>query len=383
MNQLRLFQVSTVTILNAGTTTITASQSGNENFEAAEGVLQELVINKAAQTITFDELPEKIVGDEAFELTASASSGLSVSYESSDETVATVSGSTVTILAVGTTTITASQIGNENYNEASAVAQSLNIIDPAKTTQTISFSEIESKTYGDPDFDLTATASSGLSVTFTSSDESVATISGNTVNIVGAGTTTITASQSGNDEFNAAADVIQQLVVNKAQQSITFDELPEKTINDEAFDLSASASSGLGVAFESSDETVATVSGNTVTIIGVGTTMITASQSGNENYEAATDVVQSLNIVDPSKSSQTISFSEIENKTYGDTDFDLTATASSGLSVSFTSADASVATITGSTVTIIGAGSTTITASQSGNDEFNAAGRCVTPTRGS
>ena len=58
------------------------------------------------------------MGDAAFELTATASSGLPVSYTSSDPLVASISGSTVTILRAGTVTITATQAGNDNWNPA-------------------------------------------------------------------------------------------------------------------------------------------------------------------------------------------------------------------------------------------------------------------------
>ena len=118
---------STVTILGAGTTTITASQAGDANRNAATPVPQTLTINKADQTITFGTLAAKTYGDPPFSLTAIADSGLTVSYASSDPSVASVSGSTVTILQAGTTTLTASQAGDGNHNAASPVARSLTV----------------------------------------------------------------------------------------------------------------------------------------------------------------------------------------------------------------------------------------------------------------
>src|SRR5690606_31109373 len=110
-------------------------------------------------------------GDPNFTLAATASSGLAVSYTSSDPTVATVSSTGfVTIVGPGSAVITATQAGNSNYNAATAVAQTLVVTSPAKTNQTITFGTIASKQVGDPNFTLTATASSGLSVTYTSSD---------------------------------------------------------------------------------------------------------------------------------------------------------------------------------------------------------------------
>jgi uncharacterized protein YjdB len=89
---------------------------------------------------------------------------------------------------------------------------------------------LDNKTFGDADFDLTATASSGLDVSYTSSDLTVATIDGSRVTIVGAGTTTITASQAGDDNYHAATDVQQTLTVEKAAQTITFGALDNKPL---------------------------------------------------------------------------------------------------------------------------------------------------------
>jgi len=81
----------------------------------------------ANQSITFGALGVKTVGDAPFTLGATASSGLAVSYASSVPTVASVSGNTVTILTAGSTTLTASQGGNGDYNAATAVPQTLTV----------------------------------------------------------------------------------------------------------------------------------------------------------------------------------------------------------------------------------------------------------------
>jgi hypothetical protein len=80
-----------------------------------------------AQTITFGALPAKTLGNPPFALTATSSSGLPISYESSDPTVASISGSTVTILKAGSTTITASQLGNGSFSPATSVSQLLTV----------------------------------------------------------------------------------------------------------------------------------------------------------------------------------------------------------------------------------------------------------------
>ena len=87
--------------------------------------------------------------------------------------------------------------------------------------QTITFGALSSVTYGVAPYTLTATASSTLPVSFDSSNTSVATISGTTITIVGAGTTTITASQAGDSNYNPATNVQQSLTVNQKALTIT------------------------------------------------------------------------------------------------------------------------------------------------------------------
>ncbi len=80
--------------------------------------------------------------------------------------------------------------------------------------QSISFSPIGSKIFGDPDFNLSATASSKLPVNYSSSDPMVASIDGSTVTILKVGTTIITASQAGDDYYRPAPEKQQTLIVN-------------------------------------------------------------------------------------------------------------------------------------------------------------------------
>jgi hypothetical protein len=104
-----------------------------------------------------------------------------------------------------------------------------------KSSQTITFGSLASKTYGDANFVLGATVSSGLPITYTSSNPSVATISGNTVTITGVGTTTITASQPGNVNYNAATSIAQVLTV-LASKAFTTNAIPG-VIQAENFDI--------------------------------------------------------------------------------------------------------------------------------------------------
>ena len=79
----------------------------------------------ATQTISFGSLANKIFGDAPFAVTATASSGLLVSFAASGACM--VLGIEVTMTGAGTCIITASQAGNANYSAAPNVAQPFNI----------------------------------------------------------------------------------------------------------------------------------------------------------------------------------------------------------------------------------------------------------------
>lgn len=80
-----------------------------------------------SQSITFDPLSSRVYGTSPFELTAASSSGLPISFMSSNVDVASVSGSVVTIHHAGVTTITASQSGNALYHPAVPLTQTLQV----------------------------------------------------------------------------------------------------------------------------------------------------------------------------------------------------------------------------------------------------------------
>ena len=88
-----------------------------------------------------------------------------------------------------------------------------------KTDQTISFAPLANKTFGDADFVVSATATSGLAVTFVASG--TCTISGATVHLTAAGNCTITASQAGNSDYNPAPNVSRSFVIATPAVTLT------------------------------------------------------------------------------------------------------------------------------------------------------------------
>ncbi|WP_299125319.1 MBG domain-containing protein [uncultured Tenacibaculum sp.] len=138
---------------NAGTYTVLATVN-DVNYQG--NTTETLTINKANQVITFGALSNVTYGDTSFNLTATSDSGLGVTYSSSDTSVATISGNTVTIVGTGSTTITANQVGNINYNAAN-VQQTLTV---GKKAIEIT-ADAKTKVYGDADPAFTYTVTNG------------------------------------------------------------------------------------------------------------------------------------------------------------------------------------------------------------------------------
>ena len=196
-----------------GTCTVVASQAGSSVFAAAPSVSRSFTVSPASQSISFPAVADQLLGTAAPALAATASSGLSVSFESSTPGVCTVSGTSLSLLSSGVCTVLAKQAGNSSYQAAADVARSFNV---AGTPQTITFSAIANQTLGTAMPALAATASSGLAVSYSSSTTAVCTVSGTAVSLLTAGTCTLTASQAGNASFAAASPVSQSFTVSAA-----------------------------------------------------------------------------------------------------------------------------------------------------------------------
>ena len=372
----------------AGMATITASQSGNDTYAAATPVTQVIMVETAgsqAQTIMFTLAGTGTVGNR-IDLSATTDSGLEVTFASSDETVAVIGTGTdagkLVLKTEGTATITASQAGNATYAPATPVTQMITVEAPGNQPQTITFTLPMTGTVGDV-VPLTATANSGLEVSYASSDEAVAVIGTGTdagkLVLKTTGTATITASQAGNATYAPAIAVTQMITVEApgtTSQTITFTLAGTGTVG-EKIDLNAMSDSGLDVRYVSSDEAVAAIGSGAdagmLVLLAAGTATITASQPGSPTYAPATPVTQSITV---SKQAQTITFTLATTGMVNDKPA-LTATATSTLPVTFTSSDEAVAAIgTGADAGMLvlkTAGTATITASQSGNDMYAAA----------
>jgi hypothetical protein len=290
---------STVTYQATGICTVTADQAGDDGFNAAPQVTLNIVVAKADQTITgFAANPTTGTVDGTSTLSATASSGLTVDFGSSTPLVCLVVGSTVTFNASGTCTVTANQVGDDNYNPATQVTLDIGI---DKTDQTITgLAADPAAGVVDGTSALSATASSGLAVDFGSSTLGVCIVVGNTVTYQATGTCTVTADQAGDDDYNAATQVSIDIIVAIAEQDITaFGADP-----DFGFIGSASILRAIGggssdpVIFGSNTPLICIVVDSIVSYIAVGTCTVTADQAGDDNYNDAPQITLDITVTE-------------------------------------------------------------------------------------
>nr|WP_281392465.1 MBG domain-containing protein [Chitinophaga varians] len=356
----------TLTITGVGTVTVTATQTGDANYYAATPVSQSFTITRAPLLVKADDKQR------AFGLANPALTYTITGFVYNDNSNV-ISGAPVLNTAANVTSaagaypiqVTAGSLSAANYTFT--LADGTLTVGPAD--QSISFPAISDRTYGEAAFTLNATASSALPVSYTVVS-GPATINGNTVTIVGAGTVTIAANQAGNNEFKPAPQATRTFNVAKATLTVT-------AKNDTRTYNGAAYTGGNGVdytGFVNGDNTgsltgTVTYSGTAQGATDAGSYVITPAGLNSNDY-TLTYVNGSLTIT---RATQQITFTAPANKNQGDAPFTLSATASSGLPVSFSSNNTPVMTITGNMATVGNAGTVIITATQAGNNNYEPA----------
>jgi sugar lactone lactonase YvrE len=216
---------------------------------------------------------------------------------------------------------------------------------------------------------VSAIASSGLAVTYSSSTLPVCTVdpSSGTVTFVQTGVCTIVASQPGNDEYNPATSVPQSFNITVGSQAVTFSSaVPGSPVytgsNNQTYVVAASASSGLPVVLlvDGSSTSGCVISGSAVSYgAGTGTCIIDADQAGDADYNPA-QAQQSFVV---GRAVPAVSVSDIPppEAVYGGSFIPTVNTDSAG-SISVSSSTPSVCAVNGTTVSFTGVGTCTLAA---------------------
>ena len=354
----------------AGTETVLISYTAGDISSVRGGRLASFIILPViltVQTIIFSQSLSKIIGDPPFTLTATSGSGLGMTYSSSNMAVATILGNVVTINGLGTSDITARQLGNATYAPA-RYTRTLTVNPLSKLDQTITFGILPIKIYGDTDFALSASASSGLSVSFSSDNLSVATVTAGLVHITGAGTAVITASQSGDGNYNPAPSVPQTLTVGKVDLTFTADNKIKEYLAQNPV-LTFVISGFVNGETQSVLDVLPSIQTTSLQNSPAGSYQVTLS-GGNDNSYNYVYVAGTLTIT---RIPQTIAFTDVPMRLLVKDTYTLSATSTSGLTVLFESKDVTKATIIGDLLTGISKGDVQIRAYNPGDQNYEAA----------
>jgi sugar lactone lactonase YvrE len=247
----------TVTGVSAGTVffNFNANTTGSPLVAHITVLGQKITVTQNAaallsQTINFGPLTNVTILAAPFTIGATATSGLTVSFLDQTPGVCSLTGTTVSVVALGTCTIQASQGGGSGYAPASNVSQSFQV---TLASQTINWTALApSVALSASPVTLSATASSGLTVTFASNSLSVCTVSGSSVTLLTTGSCSLTASQTGNADYSAAGQVTQSFTVTSGATL---------TISGQVT-LSSSGLSGVTITLSGSSSAVATTDSN-------------------------------------------------------------------------------------------------------------------------
>ena len=329
-----------VTAVGRGSATITVSSNGKT--ASCPVTVQDYELSLSETYIS-------MFAGESRNLTAvGAPSGATVSWSSSNSRVATVNNGRVSAVSSGSSTITAQfSQGGRSY---SATCQ----VNVSQTGITLSQYNISNLYVGGTTNLNASTSPSGQSVIWSSSNSSVATVSNSgRVTAVGAGSATITAQfVYGGTTYSESCSVsVIEVSVRIPGSSLSM------AVGDSEYLSAITSPSGESVSWSSSDSSVASVnSSGRVTAVGAGSTTITATiTAGGRTYSGSCRIT----VVKPSISISNSSLS----MTVGDNEYLSATTSPSGQSISWSSSDSSVASVSSNgRVSAVGAGSTTITA---------------------
>ena len=224
---------------------------------------------KVDPNLTFNDVTKNF-GDANFNLTATSSSTGAFTFTISDTSIATITGSTVSIVTAGITVVTVSQAADNKYYAAIAtMTLTINKINP-----TIVFNDVV-KDFGDSNFSLLVSSNSSGTFSFSVSDTNVATINNDVITITGGGSTTITVNQAEDTNYFAGTATMT-LTVNRISEAITFNNLT-KTYGDPDFMFNATSLSTGAMTFSVSNTIIATMVGSSTRIIGAGSTIVAVS----------------------------------------------------------------------------------------------------------
>lgn len=273
----------TLTVKGSGASVITAHQAATKTF-LADSIKTTFTVGLSSPTLTDFTIADKKVGDAAFTLVnpKSKSTGV-ITFKTNNAAVAKVTGNKVTIVGAGRGSIIAVQAATGNY-KADSITATFTVTGLKPTLGPLI---LPAKKVGEPAFIITNPTSNSTGLfTYKSSNTAVAYTTGNMVTIKAAGTTVITAIQAGTATYSADSTKATLTVTSGPIAPTLYSfVLPDKRVGDAPFTITAPGSTSAGAfTYTSSNTSVATINGNTITIKAKGQITITATQAASGNY---------------------------------------------------------------------------------------------------
>ena len=372
----------TTSTLAVGSRSITAVYGGDASFTGSTAPVHSQIVTQAATTTTATATPSPSSFGQAVTITATVASSVTPTGTVAFFDGATLLGTgtlsggaasfTTSALIVGSHSITAVYSGAASFNGSTSpvLPQTVN---STTTTTTVSGAPNPSSFGQAVTFTASVTCSGGTPTGTVSLFDGATllgsgTLSGGvasfTISALGAGNHSITGVYGGAGTFLGSSSPVAVQTVIKAIPVLSWLAplpIPAGATLD-AHQLNATASVPGSFLY--------TPASGAALGSGIGQTLsVSFTPTDSANYQSATTSV----VIDVQKAPQTISFAALAGKLLSDAPFNLSASASSGLTLSFASSNPAVATVSGSNVTVVGVGTTTITASQDGNASFSAA----------
>ena len=252
-----------------------------------------LTIEKADQTITWEQNFSNFCDKGEIELTATASSNEAVSYTVSDESIAQIvsrSGKTyLQALKPGKVVVCAIQNGSDCYNPATKIEREIEIKPLLVSSINLNLTNLSLNIGGSVSLYATVTPTNATNpaVIWSSSDEKVLTVDNGEVLAVGVGKAVITATTTDGSELSASCNITVKPILTTdlslSNNSLTIEEGGTDIIIATVSPANATTKTLL---WTSSNEKVATVSDGVVTAVGQGVAIITAATTDGTNLSA-------------------------------------------------------------------------------------------------
>ncbi len=349
---------TTLTFTGAGPVTVTANQAATGTYAAATASTN-FTVAPATPVLSITPIPNQTYGGPPVTVSATSTSTASpITYSVTGP--ASLSGNKLTFTGLGTVTVTANQAASANYTAAAPVSTTFTVSAQATT---LTVTPIAAQTFGGPPVTVSATSSSPAPITYTVSGP--ASLSGTTLTFTGAGPVTVTANQVASGTF-AAATAFTTFTVNKATPVLTITPIGNQVYGGPAVTVSAtSTSTASPISYTVSGP--ATLSGNSLSFTGLGTVTVTANQAPSANYNAPAPVSTIFTV---SAQAGILTLAPIATQTFGGPAVTVSATSSSPAPITYSVSGP--ATLSGTTLTLTGAGTVSVTASQVASGTFAA-----------